>query len=75
MVHLRTLAIYREEAGQAKNNYQTIVENIRKLLTSSSNYYQCTLPNRQELVEIKNALNSVFQELKALRKQKPLSAS
>jgi hypothetical protein len=49
MLNLRTLAHFREESAQAKINYQAIAENIKKLLVSTSAYYQCTLPNRAEM--------------------------
>lgn len=60
MLSLRILGAYREEAGQAKAIYASIAENIKKL-ASSSNYFQCTLPNRQELTDIKSALIHLFQ--------------
>jgi hypothetical protein len=55
MINIRTAALYREEAAQAKTNYAAIAENIRKLSTSGC-YFQCTLSNRQEMAEVKTAL-------------------
>lgn len=62
-MNIRMAALYREEAAQAKTNYAIIAENIRKLCNSAS-YFQCTLPNRPEMTELKTALLQLFQEIK-----------
>lgn len=71
MQSLRTAGMYREESMQARTNYAAIAENIRKLV-NAGNFFQCTLPNRQEMVEVKTALFQLFQEIKN-RQRQPLS--
>jgi len=48
MQSLRTAGVYKEESMQAKANYAAISDNIRKLV-NAGNFFQCTLPNKQEL--------------------------
>jgi hypothetical protein len=71
MQSLRTAGMYREESMQARANYAVIAENIRKLV-NSGNFFQCTLPNKQEMLEVKTALSQLFQEMKN-RQRQPLS--
>ena len=71
MQSLRTAGMYREESMQARANYAVIAEHIRKLV-NSGNFFQCTLPNKQEMLEVKTALSQLFQEMKN-RQRQPLS--
>jgi len=71
MQSLRTAGMYREESMQARANYAVIAENIRKLV-NSGNFFQCTLPSKQEMLEVKTALSQLFQEMKN-RQRQPLS--
>lgn len=68
LLNLRTMGNYREEAIQARAHYAAIADNIKKL-ANSTNYFQCTLPNKQELTDIKNALFMVFQDMKNKQRQ------